>query len=141
MRRARASSALAAHLAQLSVTAPAEVPSAAPFCRRPGLVPVQSARMFEAADEEVKSPDGAPEPDMAEAAARFPLILMVSGLRAACESVAMRWLRSNSPGAGARACTERAGCWMLEAAVKSCAASDDALRCTAEGIGDKGAHL
>ncbi len=54
----------------------------------------------------------------------------------------------NSPGVGARACTEptdkknaNAGCWMLEAAMKSCEASDDALRCTAEGIGDKGAHL
>ena len=49
--------------------------------------------MSEAADEEVKSPDGAPVPDKAEAAARFPLILMVSGLRAARESAAMRGLQ------------------------------------------------
>ena len=121
MRRARASSALAAHLAQLSATAPAEVPSAAPSCRRPGLVPVQSARMFEAADEEVKSPDGAPVPCVAEAAARFPSVLMASGLRAACESAAMRgFAAGNSPGVGARAYTEPtdkknadadAGCW------------------------------
>ena len=110
---------------------------------------MQSARTSEAADEEVKSPDGAPEPDTAEAAARFPLILMVSGLRAACESAAMRgFAAGNSPGVGARAYTEptdkksaNAGCGMLGASLKSCEASDDALRCTAEGIGDKGAHL
>ena len=57
MRRARATNALAAHLAKLSEMAPAEVPSAAPSCSRPGSVPEQSARTSEAADEEVKSPE------------------------------------------------------------------------------------
>jgi hypothetical protein len=78
-----------------------------------------------------------------------PLVSMASGLRAACESAAMRgFAAGNSPGVGARAYTEptdkknaNAGCWMLDASMKSCEASNDALRCTAEGIGDKGAHL
>ena len=93
--------------------------------------------MSEAADEEVKSPDGAPVPDKAEAAARFPLILMVSGLRAARESAAMRGVAAgNSPGVGARAYTEPtdkknadAGCWWLRRSSAKCqAARCDALR-------------
>ena len=38
-------------------------------------------------------PKCAPVPETAEAAARLPSVLMASGLRAACESAAMRWLR------------------------------------------------
>jgi hypothetical protein len=38
-RQARATNALAADLAKLSTMAPAEVPSAAPSCSRPGSVP------------------------------------------------------------------------------------------------------
>jgi hypothetical protein len=49
----------------------AEVTSAAPSCSRPGCRPDVSARMLDAADEEVKSPDlsqiGAPVPVTAEA--------------------------------------------------------------------------
>ena len=120
--------ALEAYLAKWSAIAPAEVPSAAPSCSRPGSAPEQSARTSAAADEEVKSPEKcAPEPDTAEAAARLPLVLMTSGLRAACESAAMRWLQGQLTWCGRESLHRTkldSGCRMpvrdASAAAKSC---------------------
>ena len=71
-----------------------------PKCRRPlrpavalGQHPSRARGRLQQPTKRSNRPKCAPVPETAEAAARLPSVLVASGLRAACESAAMRWLR------------------------------------------------